>query len=162
MKRLLVLLALVTLASSPPAQAGGGAGIVRRPAPNFVFTDIGGERVNLSHLRGQVVIVLFGDLGCAPCRQNDQLLRPYQLEDLTNDLVVSLHERVNSEALRRYDAAFTFSTLTGPDPGQEIARRYGALPIPTTVLIDRDGFIREVRRGRLDEGQLVRALGGLL
>lgn len=163
MKRLLVLLALVTLALSLPAQAGGGTGPVRWPAPNFTFTDLGGERVSLADLRGQVVIVLFGDLECAPCRENDRLLRQYQLEYLTHDLaVISLHERATLEELQRYDAGFTFSTLTGLDPGQEIARRYHASPLPVTVFIDRDGLIRGVYRGRLNEGQLVRALGGLL
>lgn len=163
MKQLLVLLALVTLTVFPPAHAGGGAGSPRRPAPGFTFTDLGGERVNLSDLRGRAVIVLFGDLRCAPCRENDQLLRQDQLEYLTHDLVVvSLHERATLEDLRRYDAEFTFSTLTGLDPGQEIARRYGASGLPTTVFIDRNGFIREVRRGHLDEGQLVRALQQLL
>ncbi|WP_216328927.1 TlpA family protein disulfide reductase [Deinococcus aestuarii] len=162
MKRLLVLLALATLAASP-VHAGGGAGTTRRAAPNFTFTDLGGERVSLAELRGQVVIVLFGDLGCAPCRENDRLLREYQLQYLTHDLVVvSLHGRATLEELQQYDAGFTFSTLTGLDRRQQIARQYAALPIPTTVLIDRDGFVREVRRGRLDEGQLVRALQGLL
>lgn len=158
MKRLLVLLALVTLALSPPALAGGGAGALRRPAPNFTFTDLGGEQVRLSDLRGQVVIVLFGDLGCTSCRENDLLLRQYQLQYLSHDLVVvSLHGRATLDELQRYDAEFAFSTLTGLDPGQQIARRYGA-PLPTTVFIDRDGFVRDVRRGRLDEGQLVQVL----
>ncbi|WP_034388566.1 TlpA disulfide reductase family protein [Deinococcus sp. YIM 77859] len=163
MKRVLVLLALVSLATPLPAYAGGGAGALRRPAPNFTFTDLGGERVSLAELRGQAVIVQFGDVGCAVCRENDRLLRHYQLEYVTHGLVVvSLHGQATLDELRRYDAAFTFSTLTGLDPGQAIARRYHALPVPTTVFIDRDGFIRDVRRGRLDEDELLRSLQGLL
>ena len=44
------------------------------------------------------------DLGCAPCRENDQLLRQYPLENLTHDRVV-----VSLEELQHYHAAFTFS-----------------------------------------------------
>ncbi|GMA17850.1 TlpA family protein disulfide reductase (plasmid) [Deinococcus metallilatus] len=163
MKRALVLLALVGLTAPLPAQAGGGTGAVRRSAPNFTFTDLGGERVSLAELRGEAVIVQFGDVGCAVCRKNDRLLRHYQLEYATHGLVVvSLHERATLEELRRYDAGFTFSTLAGLDPGQAIARQYHALTLPTTVFIDRAGFIRDVRRGRLEEDDLLRSLQALL
>ncbi|EYB66324.1 MULTISPECIES: TlpA family protein disulfide reductase [Deinococcus] len=119
--------------------------------------------MSLAALRGEAVIVQFGDVGCAVCRENDRLLRHYQLEYVTHGLVVvSLHEQATLDELRRYDAEFTFSTWTGLDPGQAIARRYHALPIPTTVFIDRDGFMRDVRRGRLDEDELLRSLQGLL
>lgn len=77
-------------------------------------------------------------------------------------VVVSLHGRATLEDLRQYDAGFPFSTLAGLGPEQVIARQYQALPIPTTVFIDRDGFIRDVRRGRLDEDDLLRSLQGLL
>lgn len=161
MKRALVLLALVSLTAPLPAQAGGGTGPL--PAPNFTFTDLGGQRVSLTELRGAAVIVQFGDVGCAVCRENDRLLRHYQLEYATLGLVVvSLHERATLEELRRYDAGFTFSTLAGLDPGQAIARRYRALPVPTTVFIDRGGFIWDVRWGRLEEDDLLRSLQALL
>ncbi|MBB5234306.1 TlpA family protein disulfide reductase [Deinococcus budaensis] len=159
MKRVLVLLALLCLALFSPASAGGGSGALRRPAPNFTLTDLGGERVSLADLRGEAVIVQFGDLGCGVCRENDRLLRQYQFEYLSHGLVVvSLYGQATLGEVQRYDAEFTFSTLTGLDPGQAIARQYQALPIPTTVFIDRDGFIRDVHRGRLSEEELLRWL----
>lgn len=159
MKRVLTLLALLCLVLPSPASAGGGTGILRRPAPNFTLTDLDGERVNLADLRGEAVIVQFGTLGCGVCRENDLLLRQYQFEYLSHGLVVvSLYGQATLEEVRRYDAEFTFSTLTGLDPGRTVARQYQALFMPTTVLIDRDSFIRDVQRGRLTEEQLLRWL----
>ncbi|BDP44660.1 hypothetical protein DAETH_46290 (plasmid) [Deinococcus aetherius] len=161
MKRAALLLVLATLALPWSAVAGGGS--PRRPAPDFTVTDLSGQRVSLRDLRGEVVIVLFGDLGCAVCRENDRLLRGYQFEYLSHGLtVVSLHEHATRAELERYDAGFASSTLTGLDPGQAIARRYGARPLPTTVFIDREGNIRGVHRGRLSEGELLRSLQALL
>ena len=126
-------------------------------------SELAALRQQNAELRGAAVIVQFGDVGCAVCRENDRLLRHYQLEYATLGLVVvSLHERATLEELRRYDAGFTFSTLAGLDPGQAIARRYRALPVPTTVFIDRGGFIWDVRWGRLEEDDLLRSLQALL
>lgn len=159
MKRVLVLLALLCLALPSPASAGGGMGVLRRPAPNFTLTDLSGERVSLADLRGEAVIVQFSGLECGVCRENDRLLRGYQFEYLSHGLVVvSLYGQDSLDEVRRYDADFAFSTLTGLDPGQTVARQYQASAIPTTVLIDRDGFIRAVLRGRLTEEELLRWL----
>lgn len=162
MRRLLIGLVLVGMISGWPAQAGGGSR-VRPLAPDVRVTDLSGAEVSLAALRGQAVIVLFGDVRCAACMQDDRLLRRYQFEYVSHGLVVvSLHERASLEAVRRYDAGFTFSLLTGPDPGQAIARRFQVRTLPTTVFIDRGGVIQDVRRGRLTEDQLLRSLQRIL
>ncbi len=150
-------LALSVVTVGWPAQAGGPP--FRPMAPEFRITDLSGAAVSLAALRGQAVIVLFGDVSCAACVENDRLLRGYQFEYVSHGLVVvSLHERASLEAVRRYDAGFTFSLLTGPDPGQAVARRFQVRTLPTTVFIDRDGVIRNVRQGQLTEDQLLRSL----
>lgn len=151
-------LALSVVTVGWPAQAGGGPPF-RPMAPEFRITDLSGAAVSLAALRGQAVIVLFGDVSCAACVENDRLLRGYQFEYVSHGLVVvSLHEQASLEAVRRYDAGFTFSLLTGPDPGQAVARRFQVRTLPTTVFIDRDGVIRNVRQGQLTEDQLLRSL----
>lgn len=158
MRRLLIVLALVGMITGWPAQAGGGTSI-RPLAPEFRITDLSGAPVSLAALRGQAVIVLFGDVSCAACVENDRLLRGYQFEYVSHGLVViSLRERASLEAVRRHDAGFTFSLLTGLDAGQAVARRFQVRVLPTAVFIDRNGVVQDVRRGRLTEEQLLRSL----
>lgn len=152
---------MVVLTLFTCALAGGG-GPPGPLAPDFAFQTIDGQAVRLSALRGQAVIILFGDVHCAVCRDNDQLLRLYQYEYVDRDLtVISLHAHVTPLDLARYDAPFLFGVLTGRDPGAVIFREYHAT-LPTTVFIDRRGRVRNVVHGRLDESTLVRDLQGLL
>lgn len=153
----LTLLSAALAGGGSPAAAGPG-----QPAPNFVLHTVDGQTVRLSDLRGKVVIVLFGDVHCAACRANDQLLRLYQYEYVDRGLaVLSLHEHVTTEELLRYDAQFHFIVHTGRDPGNAIAHEYQAT-LPTTVFIDRNGSVRRVVRGHLNERELVRNLQALL
>lgn len=146
----------------PVAQAGGGRARTR-PAPAFSLTELDGARLSLADLRGQAVILQFGDVACAPCQETDRLLRLYQFEYLSHGLVVvSLYGAAMGAELRRYDAQFTFGTLMAPDPGGAVARRYQVGGLPTTIFIDRDGIIQDVRRGQLTEEQLLRILQRIL
>lgn len=161
MTRVFVVLLFLSLVVPAPAQADGA--ILTRAAPDFRVTDLDGRHFSLSGLRGQAVIVLFGDVGCAPCRDTDRLLRQYQLEYLTHGLVViSLNEHATLDEARRYDDQFEFSMVMGVDSGHAVARRYHALVLPTTVFIDRQGLIQGVRHGRLTEDQLLQELQRLL
>ncbi|UQN08061.1 TlpA disulfide reductase family protein [Deinococcus sp. QL22] len=162
MKRVLLVLALAAF-GSPLSLAGGGVGPALQVAPNFTFTDLSGEQFSLTKLRGKAVIVLFGDLRCASCRENDQLLRGYQLEYLSHGLVViSLYRAATPQELQQYDAQFNFSVLTGALPSRALAEQYGASTLPTSVFIDRTGTIRGIRRGLLSEAQLLQMLQSLM
>lgn len=161
MTRVLLVLLLLSLAAPSPALAGDAG--PARAAPDFRVTDLDGRQVSLSGLRGQAVIVLFGAVGCAPCRDTDRLLRQYQLEYLTHGLaVISLDEHSTLDEVRRYDAQFEFSMVMGVDAGHAVARLYHASVLPTTVFIDRQGVIQGVRQGRLTEDQLLQELQRLL
>lgn len=149
---------LLLALGAAPAQA-----LPRAVAPEFAVRTIDGQAVRLSALRGQGVIVLFGDVHCAACRANDALLRRYQYAYADRPLtVLSLHEHASDAEVRRYDAPYAFAVLTGRDPGAAAARRYGVRGAPTTVFIDPAGRILAERQGLLDEADLVRLVARLL
>jgi cytochrome c biogenesis protein CcmG/thiol:disulfide interchange protein DsbE len=56
---------------------GGASPRVGEPAPDFQLTLIDGSHVQLSELRGQVVVLNFWATWCVPCRRELPLLDGY-------------------------------------------------------------------------------------
>ncbi|HEX8757620.1 MAG TPA: TlpA disulfide reductase family protein [Steroidobacteraceae bacterium] len=116
-------------------------------APDFALRALAGPNVRLSEHIGQVVVISFWGVGCDACRG--------QLESLQQDF-----SRYGSQGLRVYGVevadeqaqALHFARgthVTFPlllDPAKTVARLYDVDDLPMTVLIDRDGKIRQVVR----------------
>jgi peroxiredoxin len=117
------------------------------PAPDFALRAVAGPNVRLSEHVGQVVVISFWGAGCDGCRA--------QLAALQRDF-----SRYRAQGLRVYGvevsddqrAALRFARgtqVTFPlllDPAKTVARLYDVDNLPMTVLIDRDGKIRQVVR----------------
>ncbi len=121
----------------------GAAQTPARLAPALALLDRSGQAVRLEALRGRVVLVDFWATWCIPCRESlpayDGLLQRYQREGF-EVLAVSV-----GESRTRVDAYFAdrqplIRILL--DPKTVAARQFRVQRIPTSVLVDRDGYIR--------------------
>ena len=143
------------------AMAGGDPSARRAAEFNLVTTD--GTQVSLARLSGKPVILHFWATWCRACRENDRLLRLWQLEYADQGLaVVGLLERDTRSNLLRYEAPLFVGLLSGLDPNGRVARAYGAADVPQVVFIDRSGRVRATVRGRLEERVLLRDLRRIL
>lgn len=138
------------------------APVVGGRAPDFELVSLEGERIRLSELLGEVLVLNFWATWCAPCEVEMPSLQ-------------ALHERLRSEGLRvlavNFDEAPTkveaFSDrlqLTFPvllDPGGEVQRMYRVYGYPTTFIVDREGVIRYRHVGLMAEGQAASYMEGL-
>ena len=108
--------------------------------PQFSGLTLQGQTVSLAGLRGRVVVLNFWATWCLECRSEmpalEQLHRDYAAQGLT---VVGLNVREGSEAIRKYakEMGLTFPLVL--DLNGKIQGRYGAIGLPTTFLIGRDG-----------------------
>ena len=130
-----------------PALAGRFHAAPGLAAPDFALRAYSGPNVRLSEHIGQVVVISFWGVGCDACRQ--------QLDALGQDF-----SRYRSQGLRVYGVevaddpleALRFARgvrVTYPlllDPAKSVARLYDVDNLPLTVLIGRDGKIRQVVR----------------
>ncbi|WP_320670712.1 TlpA family protein disulfide reductase [Patulibacter defluvii] len=115
----------------------------------------------IADYRGQVVVLNIWASWCQPCKAEAPLLeRTHQaLRKANAGTVLGVTNRDTPEDsvafARRY--GMTYPSLG--DPGSKLATDYGALQVPETIVIDRQGRIRDLVRGEVDVAFLRRALG---
>lgn len=112
-----------------------------REAPVFVREDLAGNTINLSDLKGKVVVLSFWFIKCKPCIK--EMLELNRLkQEFENKEVVFLAPTMNigkdvNDFLRQQ--SFDFDIL--PD-AQSLARRYGVMVYPMYFVIDQHGVVQ--------------------
>lgn len=120
---------------------------VGKLAVDFTLPDPDGKNVSLSQFRGKVVLVKFW-VDSLSCRNEMPVIQSFYAEWAEKGFVVlAVNWKQTSEQVKAFvkDKGLTFTVLL--DEKGEINARYGVVPsvYPVTVIVDRDGVIRERR-----------------
>lgn len=135
-------------------------------APDFVVSDLAGNRHRLSDYRGYVVLLNFWASWCLPCAFEMPGLAQFQLahKDEVAVLVVNRGEPVDrarsylgNVTLPDGSKGATFS-LHASDPDDTLYRAYRALGMPASYFIDRSGRIAHTANGPISLAQMEEAL----
>jgi len=122
------------------AHAAPAAGAV---APDFVLKDLAGRNQRLSELRGETVVLTFWASYCGPCR--DALRSAGAAVAGSGGSAVALGVSLDRDAERAASVAaslgLAFPSLL--DAGQSVGRLYDVQHLPLTLLIDREGTVRQ-------------------
>ena len=126
----------------------------RRMAPDFVLDDASGHPVRLSEFRGKVVLLNFWATWCAPCRIEIPWFSEFQKSHQDagfEALGVSLDED-GWDAVKPYidEHRINYPVMVGND---DVAQAYGAISLPTTLIIDRSGRIAATHVGLCSKGE---------
>ncbi len=135
------------------SEASAEAGRVLKEAPDFMLFDIYGEKKTFSSFKGKVIILNFWGTWCPPCRMEIpsfiELYDEYKdegLEIIGVTLSWDTEEKVLSFAEKN---SINYTILLGD---RDVPDLYGGiLSIPTTFIIDREGFIRNKYIGYRDK-----------
>jgi peroxiredoxin len=143
--RRLLAAALATAATLlAPAWAAPTSG----PAPDFTLRTLEGQNLRLQEQRGQVVLVNFWATWCAPCRQEmphlNRLYDKYRASGFVL-LGVNVDDDTTKAAGVAAKLGVRFPVLL--DTEKKVSRLYDLNSMPATVLIDRDGRVRQYHRG---------------
>jgi len=169
-----IIAAVAFLVNQPKASAGGITSVtlsgeasgeaptVGQPAPDFAATTIDGATVRLSGFKGKPVWLTFGASWCQPCRaENPDISALYERSKADGLVVLAVFISEDGAAVKDYADRVGLSYLKVADPDTAIASRYRILGIPSHFFIDREGVLREMKIGSLDQAAMERAVEGV-
>lgn len=132
-------------------------------APDFTLTDLSGQPLTLSDLRGRYVVLNFWATWCPPCRKEMPVLQQvharYQEQGV---VVVGVNLDESPLTIRAFTEPLGVTFPIVIDKGNKVTQAYGFLPLPTTYFIGPDGQVRLVQYGEVTEEQADALISQLL
>ncbi|NKF50665.1 TlpA family protein disulfide reductase [Shewanella sp. WXL01] len=120
-------------------------------APDFTLKSLTGDNLNLTEQRGEIIVLNFWASWCGPCRKEMPILQ--KLQDKYQDLGVQVwgvNVEQDNEAGRNFLKGLDLSFPILFDQTNTLSEDYDVKAMPTTVIIDRSGSVRNVYYGYQD------------
>ncbi len=114
--------------------------------PNFDLTDMHDKRLQLSDLKGKVVLINFWFINCPPCRMEMPDLNELKAEYAGKDVefIAITFDRKND--VHKFLKEIPFDYRIFPN-ARQIIEKYGIMGFPTSVIIDKSGKIVDSKMG---------------
>jgi thiol-disulfide isomerase/thioredoxin len=154
---------LIKVKAEPPTSSAPPETGLLEPVPLVDLATLDGGRLNLSSLKGRVVLVNFWATWCGPCRAEIP-----ELDLLQHDLdarglsVIGVAWDDTADGVREFQKEIpqNYKVLLG---GEDVQDKFaGVRSLPTTFVIDREGRIRQRIIGARDRSQFEAAVRPLL
>ncbi|MGI9227755.1 MAG: TlpA family protein disulfide reductase [Gammaproteobacteria bacterium] len=147
-KKFNLAIAIVILFTFSAISVVSFAKIRTETAPDFVLKSASGKNIRLSELKGRVIMLNFWATWCGPCAEEIPYLNkihdsldPYDFELLG----INLDEDQSKAIHLANKLNMNFPILF--DVEKDVSKRFLIDAMPTTIIIDRSGNIRNINRG---------------
>jgi cytochrome c biogenesis protein CcmG/thiol:disulfide interchange protein DsbE len=143
-----VVLALLGVLGVSLLRSQQGPVGVGSKAPAFTLTTFQEEQIDLTDLRGKVVVINFWASWCKPCEEEAaDLEQAYQIMKDRGVIFLGInYVDTEPEALGYLDR-FGISYPNGPDLGTRISQAYRIRGVPETFVIGPDGRVSSFQKG---------------
>jgi cytochrome c biogenesis protein CcmG, thiol:disulfide interchange protein DsbE len=160
---LLWLLVLGLAACAEPRAAAGQGPDVGDLAPDFTLPSLDGRSVSLREHRGEVILINFWATWCPPCeREIPALQAAYDANKDKGFVILGVDIGESSQVVQPFAASHGVTYPILLDEQNRMLSQYRGLGLPMSVLIDRDGIIRQRHMGDLTQAELEGYLDPLL
>jgi thiol-disulfide isomerase/thioredoxin len=155
---------IITVIISVLFITGQALSVEKQKAQNFSLKTADGKVIELAKLKGKVVVVNFWATWCPPCRAEIpdfiKVYNQYKLKGL--EIVGIALDKDGWDAVKSFinKMRINYPIVLG---NENITRSYGSFKgIPTTFIIDKNGYIVDRQAGKLSKQALEQILKPLL
>ena len=148
MRRVLFLLVAIcfaacgTIGEEYPTHEESSVVGVGDVAPDFTVELLGGERVTLSELRGEVVLLVLFSHECPDCKMlMDDMQAARDDFDDWGVRILAIERDGSAEDVETYMASHGYDFDVAVDDNRVIYNLYATMYVPRTYLIDSEGII---------------------
>ena len=129
---------------------------VEGAAPAFDLPRVGAEdeRLRLADFAGQPMVVNFWASWCVPCRKEMPALQAAAERLQGRVAFVGVNHQDGQSPAAEFEREVGVTYPSGYDPDGAVARNFGVVGLPTTVLVDASGRIVARSLGELTETEL--------
>jgi thiol-disulfide isomerase/thioredoxin len=132
-------------------------------APNFELLDLRADSNRLKDFGGSPVVVNFWATWCGPCKEEMPLLeQAYSKHKDTGLVMLGVNARELSSTVSTYVTRGGFSWKMLMDYDGKVSDIYRINSYPTTLFIDRNGYIRSIYIGAISPEQLEKRIEKIL
>jgi peroxiredoxin len=113
-------------------------------APQFTCKTTDGKTIDISKLRGKIVMINFFATWCPPCNLELPVLQKNIWDKYKNNpafVLIILGREHSEKEVKDFIAAKKFTMPFAPDPNREIFKLYASQSIPRNMIIGKDGKI---------------------
>lgn len=127
-------------------------------AQDFELLTIEGTPVSLSNYLGKPVMINFWAIWCQPCRVELPLIQAYADQYKDELVVLAVNTAEDKTNVIHFVDAFKYNLIFLLDSSGVVADQYRVRGLPTSIFVDKAGYIQATHIGQLDEALLTHYL----